>query len=74
MQRIGCGVYLLADEPLDAHLRAPLAAVHDVGEHLVGDQVALRGREEAVPVLVPEVPARSPRAQVTSTRIVRSCK
>lgn len=57
MQRVGGGVDLLADEPVDADLRAPLAAVDDVREHLVSDEVALRRCEKAVAILVPSVPA-----------------
>ena len=58
MEREGCIEHAVVDALLDAHLRAPLATVHDVLKNLVDDEVALRGPEERVVVLVPEVPAR----------------
>ena len=58
MEREGGIKHAVVNALLDADLRAPLAAVRDVLEDLVDDEVALRWPEERVVVLVPKIPVR----------------
>ena len=59
VKRVGEHEGAFVDALVDADLRAPLAAVHDVLENFVNDEVVLGVREERLVVLVPEVPAHA---------------